>query len=57
MMAWYRNDGAPIAHARAVDDYAEQDGDVVEIDGHRIDGAELLRVETLATYRNGGCDE
>lgn len=54
MMAWFRFEGGPRSHTWPIDDYAEQDGCDVVVDGHRIEGAELLRVETMATYTNGG---
>lgn len=54
MMAWIRFEGGRRSHTWPIEDYGEQDGADVVVDGHRIEGAELLRVESMATYTNGG---
>lgn len=44
-LATYQRTGALLTHQWEFDEYVEQDGDDVVVDGYRIENAELLRVE------------
>lgn len=54
MYAWIQDRNGWHRSTWPVEHYAAETGTGVELDGYHVDGVHLCRIETLATYRNGG---